>query len=69
MEYLPALTEYTDHEIGRLVQAIADTGQNDNTLILDILGDNGASAEGGANGPFSELSYRKGAAEPLELQI
>ena len=50
MEVFAGFGEYTDHEIGRLVQAIADQGQLDNTLVLYIVGDNGASAEGGANG-------------------
>jgi arylsulfatase len=69
MEVFAGFAEYTDHEIGRLVQAIADTGQTDNTLILYILGDNGASAEGGANGLFNENSYFNGVAEPLQVQL
>ena len=36
------------------MQSIADMGQLDNTLILYIVGDNGASAEGGMNGLFNE---------------
>lgn len=54
MEVYAAYGEYTDTEIGRLVQAIADMGQLDNTLVFYILGDNGASAEGGPNGAFNE---------------
>ncbi|MGR9371401.1 arylsulfatase [Rhizobium leguminosarum] len=46
---------YTDHEIGRVVQAVADMGKLDNTLIIFISGDNGASAEGTMNGTFAEL--------------
>ncbi|MGX5845259.1 arylsulfatase [Mesorhizobium sp. ArgA1] len=38
--------EQTDHEIGRLLQAVRDEGQWDNTLVLYIIGDNGASGEG-----------------------
>jgi arylsulfatase len=60
--------EYTDHEIGRLMQAIADMGQLDNTLMFYIVGDNGASAEGGAHGLFNEM-YLNGIAEPLEIQL
>jgi arylsulfatase A-like enzyme len=37
----------TDHEIGRLIKAVEDTGQLDNTLIILVAGDNGTSAEGG----------------------
>lgn len=46
---------YTDHEIGRVVQAVQDMGKLDNTLIIFISGDNGASAEGTMNGTFAEL--------------
>ena len=69
MEVFAGFGEYTDHEIGRLVQAITDQGQLDNTLILYIVGDNGASAEGGFNGLFNEASYFNGFSEPLELQL
>ena len=49
---------YTDHEIGRVVQAVEDLGKLDNTLIIFISGDNGASAEGGPFGTFNEaLSF------------
>ena len=47
MEVYAAFGEYADYEIGRLIQAIEDTGQLDNTLIFYIVGDNGTSAEGG----------------------
>ena len=69
MEVFAGFGEYTDQEIGRLVQAIADQGQLDNTLILYVVGDNGASAEGGANGLFNEFSYFNGFDEPLEIQL
>jgi arylsulfatase len=69
MEVFAGFGEYTDHEIGRLVQAIADQDQLDNTLIFYIVGDNGASAEGGFNGLFNESSYFNGFSEPLELQL
>ena len=49
MEVFAGFGEYTDHEIGSaLAQAIGDQGELDNTLILYVVGDNGASAEGGA---------------------
>jgi arylsulfatase A-like enzyme len=47
--------EHTDHEIGRVVQAINDIGQLDNTLIFYIAGDNGTSSGGGMNGMFNEM--------------
>ena len=69
MEVFAGFGEYADYEIGRLIQAIVDQGQLDNTLVLYIVGDNGASAEGGFDGLFNEMSYFNGVSEPLELQL
>ena len=41
MEVYAAYLAYTDHEIGRVVQAVEDMGKLDNTLIIYISGDNG----------------------------
>jgi arylsulfatase A-like enzyme len=57
MEVFAGFGEYTDTEIGRLIKAIEQTGQLDNTLIFYIVGDNGASAEGGMGGLFNEYTY------------
>jgi arylsulfatase len=65
MEVYAGFGEYTDYEVGRLTQAIADTGQLDNTLIFYIVGDNGASAEGGMNGMFNEMTYFNGVEEKV----
>jgi arylsulfatase A-like enzyme len=69
MEVYSGFGEYADHEIGRLVDAVEAMGQLDNTLVLYIVGDNGASAEGGANGVLNENTYFNGVPEPLELQL
>ena len=66
MEVFAGYGEYADHEVGRLVQAIEDLGQLDNTLIFYIVGDNGASAEGGMNGLFNEMTYFNGVHETVE---
>jgi arylsulfatase A-like enzyme len=65
MEIYAAYGEYADAEIGRLVDAIKETGQLDNTLVIYILGDNGSSAEGGMNGMFSEMTYFNGVQETV----
>jgi arylsulfatase A-like enzyme len=65
MEVYAAYGEYADAEIGRLVDAIKDLGQLDNTLVLYIVGDNGTSAEGGMNGLFNEMTYFNGVAETV----
>jgi arylsulfatase len=66
MEVYAGFGEYADTEIGRLVDAIGETGQLDNTLIFYILGDNGTSAEGGMNGMFSEMTYFNGVQETVQ---
>ena len=66
MEVFAGFGEYTDTEIGRLVQAVADIGQLDNTLIFYIVGDNGASAEGGMNGLYNEMTYFNGVHETVQ---
>ncbi len=66
MEIFAGFGEYTDTEIGRLVQAVEQTGQMDNTLILYIIGDNGTSAEGGMNGVFNEMTYFNGVHETVQ---
>ncbi|MFT9251533.1 MAG: arylsulfatase [Acetobacter okinawensis] len=50
MEVYAGFAEQTDHEIGRLLATIREEGQADNTLVLEIFGDNGGSAEGGPLG-------------------
>ena len=47
---------HTDHEVGRLIDSLEASGELDNTLIMYVVGDNGASAEGGLEGTFSELA-------------
>ncbi len=65
MEVFAGFGEYTDTEIGRLIDAIGETGQLDNTLIFYIVGDNGASAEGGMSGLYNEMTYFNGQREAV----
>ena len=64
-EVFAAYAEYADHEIGRMLQAYADVGEADNTLVFYIAGDNGTSGEGGANGMFNEYTYFNGVQETV----
>ncbi|MEJ2379219.1 MAG: sulfatase-like hydrolase/transferase, partial [Pseudolabrys sp.] len=57
MEVYAGFLEYTDHHVGRLVEALDKLGVLEDTLIYYIIGDNGASAEGGLNGCYNEMSY------------
>src|SRR5215467_10010783 len=63
MEAFAAFTAQTDHEVGRLIDAIEDMGQLDNTLVFWVIGDNGASMEGTFHGVFNELSSLNGVPE------
>ncbi len=54
-----------DHEAGRLLDAIDAMGEKDNTLVIYIVGDNGASAEGRMNGLFNEYTYFNGVDETI----
>ena len=60
---------YTDHEIGRVIQAVEDMGELDNTLIIYISGDNGASAEGSPKGTPSEVLQFNGIELPAAEQM
>ena len=62
MEVYAGFLEYTDHHVGRLVDALADLEVLDDTLVYYIIGDNGASAEGTMNGTFNEMINFNGAA-------
>jgi len=59
MEVYAGFTEHVDAQVGRIVDEIDRLGYGENTLILYIWGDNGASAEG-QNGTISELLAQNG---------
>jgi len=65
-EVFGGFLEQTDYEIGRLVTAIEDIGELDNTLIIYIAGDNGTSAEGGFVGMYNEMTYFNNVTEKVE---
>ena len=56
MEVYAAATAQSDYEIGRVIDALQESGQLDNTLVIYIEGDNGASAEGTMQGTTNEVS-------------
>jgi arylsulfatase len=64
-----AYVAYTDHEIGRVIQAVEDMGKLDNTLIIYINGDNGTSAEGTLVGTPNEVAMFNGVEVPVEVQL
>ena len=56
MENYAAYMAHTDHHVGRLLSSLEASGELDNTLVFYVVGDNGASPEGGLEGTFSELA-------------
>jgi arylsulfatase A-like enzyme len=69
MENYAGYMDYTDAEVGRLLDSIEVSGELDNTLVFYIVGDNGASAEGGLEGTFSELASLLGVQLGLQSTI
>jgi arylsulfatase len=69
METFAGFAEHTDHEVGRLVQALEDLGELDNTLFVYIAGDNGSSAEGGPDGTYNELLALNGIVSDVSSQL
>ena len=63
MEIYAGFLEHTDHQVGRLLESLADLQVLNDTLIYVIIGDNGASAEGSLQGTFNEMITLTGFAE------
>ena len=66
MEVYAGFLEQTDYNVGRVIEAIKQTGQLDNTLVIFIAGDNGASAEGSPQGLLNEMTFFNGVPEDLK---
>lgn len=69
MEVYAAMLAHTDDQVGRLVQALKDMGQYDNTLFVYIVGDNGSSAEGGRIGSSNILGDLQGLSGGLQALL
>jgi arylsulfatase len=70
VDVFAAYQAYSDHEIGRVIQAFEDAGRLDNTLVIYINGDNGTSAEGGPLGTPNEVAFFNGVNEmPVDVQM
>ncbi len=65
-EVFAGFMEMTDYEVGRLMDAIEEIGELNNTLFIFIAGDNGTSAEGGMVGMYNEMTYFNYVEEKVE---
>ncbi len=68
MEVYAGYLTYTDHEVGRLINYLKESGQLDNTLIYVVIGDNGASKEGTANGDIDRQLFSSPLSEEANLK-
>jgi arylsulfatase A-like enzyme len=69
MEIFAGFGAQIDYEMGRVLDALAALPDADNTLVIYILGDNGASAEGGLDGATNELAGFNGVFEAIEGEL
>ena len=69
MEVYAGFSENADYNVGRVIDAIEELGELDNTLIVWIWGDNGASMEGSLTGSFNELTMQNGIPLTDEMQL
>ena len=69
METFAGFAEHTDAEVGRLVSQLEAIGELDNTLFVYIVGDNGASAEGGPEGSYNEMMALNGVVGKAEQMM
>ncbi|MGI9556976.1 MAG: arylsulfatase, partial [Solirubrobacterales bacterium] len=66
METYAAFATHTDHHTGRLIDALDDLDVLEDTIVIYMAGDNGASAEGGLDGTFNETKALNGVAETVD---
>ena len=69
MEVYAGFQENADWNAGRLLDAIEEMGDLDNTLVFYIWGDNGASMEGTITGSFNEMTFLNGVVLDAEQQL
>jgi arylsulfatase len=68
MEIYAGFVEHVDAQVGKVIDELERLGVRDNTIVIYIFGDNGASAEG-QNGTISELLAQNGIPNTVEQQI
>jgi arylsulfatase A-like enzyme len=66
MEVFCGAVEHIDYQIGRVVEAIEQLGELDNTIIIYVIGDNGPTPEGGLHGEMNKLTKANGVVETVD---
>jgi arylsulfatase A-like enzyme len=67
-EVFAGFLSHADHELGRLLDYLEDSGQLDNTIIV-LVSDNGASGEGGPNGSVNENKFFNGLPDSMDANL
>jgi arylsulfatase len=67
-EVYAGFLSHTDHEIGRLLDYLEESGQLENTIVV-LVSDNGASGEGGPNGSVNENKFFNGIPDSMEENL
>src|SRR5205814_7252322 len=67
-EVYAGFLSHADHQIGRLLDYLEETGQRDNTLVI-VVSDNGASGEGGPDGSVNEMKFANGIADDIAANL
>ncbi len=67
-EVYAGFLSYTDHQMGRIIDFLEESGQLDNTLVI-VISDNGASGEGGPTGSVNENKIANGVPDSLEQNL
>ena len=68
MEVYAGFSEYTDAQVGRIIEYLEASGQLENTIVL-YAADNGASGEGSPNGSVNENKFFNGYPDELEENL
>ena len=66
MEVFAGFLAHTDAQVERVIDSLTELGCFDNTLVIYLTGDNGASAEGTVHGAWSAPSFQNGVPEDPE---
>jgi arylsulfatase A-like enzyme len=67
-EVYAGFVSYTDHELGRFLDDLEESGQLENTIVV-VVSDNGASGEGGPNGSFNENKFFNNVPDSVEENL
>lgn len=69
MEVFAGYAAHVDHHMGRVIDAVKQLPNADNTIFIYVVGDNGASAEGGLEGSLNENLFFNGFPEKWEENL